>query len=177
MLGRQYRLASQFRAVIGIEQGDGCFFTCRLILLVEVEAVVLNRSLCGCSSLPAPKRIHSLEVAFGVLWVEVVERAGELVTGRCAAVQCIVEIVKRGLVGDNYIVRHTHCGHERHRGLPGGVQYVLFVILRYHGADIAQLAEVVAERLQPLHVGVVCHEVVEVEVAVLRIERDCLVLT
>ena len=81
MLRRQYRFASEFRAVIGIKQGHGGFKTGGLILLVEVEAVVLNRSLCGCSSLPAPKRVHGLEIAFGVLWVEVVKCAGELVTG------------------------------------------------------------------------------------------------
>ena len=81
MLRRQYRLASQFRAVIGIEQGDGGFKSSRFVLLIEVEAVVLDRSLCGCSSLPAPKYVDSLEVAFGMLWVEVVECAGELVTG------------------------------------------------------------------------------------------------
>ena len=154
-------MASQLGRIVGGQQFNLAGF-------VQIEAVVLDRSLRTRRSLSAPAHTCCLEVEAWVIGIEVVKGATEVHAGVCVT----IESIKHTLVCNNDIVRYAFRLHLVKARCTKFIQHVLAGKLCHHRSYVSQFRKVVVERLRPFIVALICHDIVQVEISIRTIEHN-----
>ena len=159
--GKCNGIASQLCAIVGVQQLNLAGF-------VQIEAVILDGSLRARRSLSAPTHACRLEIEAWVFGIEVVKGTTEICTG----VRITVESVEHALRCHNNIVRYAFRLHLVKARCSEFIQHVFAGKLCHHRSYVCQLCKIVVKGLRPFIVALICHNVVQIEVALCTVKHN-----